>query len=157
MSSFEIGSFAGLSQIHHYLYQDIYSWAGKVRTTNLVKGTFRFTSNIYLQPALNEIDSLNQNNYDQIIEKYVEMNIAHPFKDGNGRAMRIWLNQILKQEIGMIVDWNEVEKDQYLSAMVMSPISDLPIKELLKAALRPKELEKEILYKGIDASYYFEG
>ena len=135
IDSFDVGTFKGLAQIHHYLFQDIYPFAGKTREVDLAKGQFRFAPVLYLEPALKEIEKLEQTNYEQIIEKYVEMNIAHPFREGNGRATRIWLDQILKKEIEKMVDWNEVDKDQYLSAMIMSPVDDLPIKELLRPCL----------------------
>lgn len=157
IDTFEIGTFKGLSQIHHYLFQDIYAFAGEIRNVDLAKGQFRFAPVLYLKPALVEIEKLEQNNYEQIIEKYVEMNIAHPFREGNGRATRIWLDQILKEEIGKVIDWNEVDKDRYLSAMIMSPVNDLPIKELLKSALTDKIDDHETFFKGIDASYYYEG
>ncbi|MGG5370321.1 cell filamentation protein [Enterococcus sp. AZ196] len=157
IDSFEIGTFKGLSQVHQYLFQDIYDFAGKTRNVDIAKGQFRFAPVLYLKPALVEIEKLDQNNYEQIIEKYVEMNIAHPFREGNGRATRIWLDQILKKEIGKVVDWNEVDKDKYLSAMIMSPVNDLPIKELLKPALTDKIDDHETFFKGIDASYYYEG
>lgn len=124
---------------------------------NIAKGQLRFASVLYLKPALVEIEKLDQNDYEHIIEKYVEMNIAHLFREGNGRATRIWLDQILKKEVGKVVDWNEVDKDEYLSAMIMSPVNDLPIKELLKSSLTNKIDDHEIFFKGIDASYYYEG
>ena len=157
IDKFEIGTFKGLAQIHHYLFQDIYGFAGKIRTVDIAKGQFRFAPVLYLKPALVEIEKLEQSNYDRMIEKYVEMNIAHPFREGNGRATRIWLNQLMKKELGKIVDWNEVDKDSYLSAMIMSPVNDLPIKELLKPALTDKIDDHETFFKGIDASYYYEG
>lgn len=157
IETFEICTFKGLAQIHHYLFQDIYGFAGTIRDVDIAKGQFRFAPVLYLKPALAEIEKLEQNNYEQIIEKYVEMNIAHPFRDGNGRATRIWLNQILKKEISKIVDWNEVDKDEYLSAMIMSPVNDLPIKELLRPSLTNKIDDHETFFKGIDASYYYEG
>lgn len=157
IDTFEIGTFKGLAQIHYYLFQDIYGFAGKVRNVDIAKGQFRFAPVLYLKPALVEIEKLDQNDYEHIIEKYVEMNIAHPFREGNGRATRIWLDQILKKEIGKVVDWNEVDKDEYLSAMIMSPVNDLPIKELLKSSLTNKIDDHETFFKGIDASYYYEG
>ncbi len=157
IDKFEIGTFKGLAQIHHYLFQDIYGFAGKIRNVDIAKGQFRFAPVLYLKPALVEIEKLEQSNYDRMIEKYVEMNIAHPFREGNGRATRIWLNQLMKKELGKIVDWNEVDKDSYLSAMIMSPVNDLPIKELLKPALTDKIDDHETFFKGIDASYYYEG
>ncbi len=157
IDKFEIGTFKGLAQIHHYLFQDIYGFAGKIRNVDIAKGQFRFAPVLYLKPALVEIEKLEQSNYDRMIEKYVEMNIAHPFREGNGRATRIWLNQLMKKELGKIVDWNEVDKDSYLSAMIMSPVNDLPIKGLLKPALTDKIDDHETFFKGIDASYYYEG
>lgn len=157
IDSFEVGTFKGLAQIHQYLFQDIYRFAGKIREVDLAKGQFRFAPVLYLEPALKEIEKLEQNDYEQIIEKYVEMNIAHPFREGNGRATRIWLDRIMKKEIGRIIDWNEVDKDKYLSAMIMSPVNDLPIKELLRPALTNKIDDHATFFKGIDASYYYEG
>ena len=157
IDDFEVGTFKGLSQIHHYLFQDIYPFVGKIRSVDLVKGQFRFASVLYLKEALKEIEKLDQSDYELIIEKYVEMNVAHPFREGNGRTTRIWLDQILKKEIGKVVDWNEVDKDEYLTAMIMSPVNDLAIKELLKAALTDKIDDHEIFFKGIDASFYYEG
>lgn len=154
---FEVGAFKGLAQTHEYLFQDIYPFVGKIRSVDIVKGQFRFAPVLYLKAALKEIEKLNQSDYEPIIEKYVEMNVAHPFREGNGRTTRIWLDQILKKEIGKVVDWNEVEKDEYLTAMIMSPVNDLAIKELLKAALTDKIDNHETFFKGIDASYYYEG
>lgn len=157
IDDFEVGTFKGLSQIHYYLFQDIYPFAGKIRSVDIAKGQFRFAPVLYLKAALKEIEKLDQSDYELIIEKYVEMNVAHPFREGNGRTTRIWLDQILKKEIGKVVDWNEVEKDEYLTAMIMSPVNDLAIKELLKAALTDKIDDHETFFKGIDASYYYEG
>lgn len=157
IDDFEVGTFKGLSQIHHYLFQDIYPFVGKIRSVDLVKGQFRFAPVLYLKAALKEIEKLDQSDYELIIEKYVEMNVAHPFREGNGRATRIWLDQILKKEIGKVVDWNEVDKDEYLTAMIMSPVNDFAIKELLKAALTDKIDDHETFFKCIDASYYYEG
>lgn len=157
IDNFEIGTFKGLAQIHHYLFQDIYSFAGEIRSVDIAKGQFRFAPVLYLEVALKEIEKIDQNDYEHIIEKYVEMNVAHPFREGNGRTMRIWLDQILKKEIGKVIDWNAVDKDEYLTAMILSPVNDLPIKELLKVALTDKIDDHETFFKGIDASYYYEG
>ena len=153
----EVGSWAGLASIHAYLFADIYPFAGQMRTVNIAKGNFRFASLMYLQAALQQIDAMPQGDCGQIIEKYVEMNIAHPFREGNGRATRIWLDLILKQEIQQVVDWNLVDKDAYLSAMQRSPVKDLEIKQLLQQALTPRIHDRDLFMKGIDASYYYEG
>lgn len=157
INKIEIGSFKGLSQIHHYLFCDIYDFAGELRNVNIAKGTFRFAPLMYLQQSLENIDKMPQGNFNQIIEKYVEMNIAHPFREGNGRATRIWLDLILKKEIAQVIDWNEVSKSDYLSAMERSVIKDVEIKQLLKDALTNKIDDREIFMKGIDISYYYEG
>ena len=153
----EVGSWAGLASIHAYLFADIYPFAGQMRSVNIAKGNFRFASLMYLQAALQQIDAMPQGDCGQIIEKYVEMNIAHPFREGNGRATRIWLDLILKQEIQQVVDWNLVDKDAYLSAMQRSPVKDLEIKQLLQQALTPRIHDRDLFMKGIDASYYYEG
>ncbi len=153
----EVGSWAGLASIHAYLFADIYPFAGQMRSVNIAKGNFRFASLMYLQAALQQIDAMPQGDFGQIIEKYVEMNIAHPFREGNGRATRIWLDLILKQEIQQVVDWNLVDKDAYLSAMQRSPVKDLEIKQLLQQALTPRIHDRDLFMKGIDASYYYEG
>lgn len=153
----EIGKFSGLAKIHEFLFGGIYDFAGKVRTVNIAKGNFRFASVMYLQSALEHIDEMPQSTYDEIIEKYVEMNIAHPFREGNGRSTRIWLDLILKKELKSVVDWNRVDKEDYLLAMERSPIKDVEIKVLLKNALTDKVDDREIYMKGIDASYYYEG
>ena len=153
----EIGTFAGLSFIHAYLFEDIYDFAGKIRTVNIAKGNFRFAPLMYLQPSLAHIDIMPQGNFDEIIEKYVEMNIAHPFREGNGRATRIWLDLILKTEIKQVVDWNLVDKDDYLSAMQRSVLKDIEIKVLLKQALTDQIDDRALFMKGIDVSYYYEG
>lgn len=153
----EIGTFSGLAQINHYLFGDIYNFAGKIREVNIAKGNFRFVPLMYLKQALDHIDSMSQYNFDTIIEKYVEMNIAHPFREGNGRATRIWLDLILKKEIIQVIDWNLVGKDDYLSSMERSVVKDIEIKSLLKNALTDKIHDREIYMKGIDASYYYEG
>lgn len=153
----EVGTFKGLSYIHNYLSEDIYEFAGKVRSQNISKGNFRFAPVIYLEVALEHIDKMPQRNLDEIVAKYVEMNIAHPFREGNGRATRIWLDLILKKELKQVVDWNLINKEDYLSAMERSPINDLEIKYLLSNALTNKINDREIFMKGIDISYYYEG
>lgn len=152
-----VGTFAGLSFIHHYLFQDIYPFAGKIREVNISKGDFRFASLMYLEQALQSIDKMPQGNFDEIIEKYVEMNVAHPFREGNGRSTRIWLDLILKKEIKQVIDWNLVDKEEYLSAMQRSVVKDLEIKSLLKQALTDKIHDRDLFVKGIDVSYYYEG
>lgn len=151
----EIGTFKGLSEIHHYLFGDIYDFAGKIREVNISKNDFRFAAIVFLEVALKNISKMPQDTFDEIIEKYVEMNIAHPFREGNGRATRIWLDLILRHKLKMTIDWNAVDKEEYLSAMRRSPIKDLEIKVLLKNALTDV-LSKEVFFKGIDASYYYE-
>lgn len=153
----KIGTFAGLKQIHRYLFKDIYDFAGKLREANIAKGTFRFAPVMYLAQSLKHIDKMPQGTFDEIIEKYVEMNIAHPFREGNGRATRIWLDLILKQEIRKVIDWNKVDKEDYLSAMKRSTAKDIEIKHLLKQALTGKINNREIFMKGIDISYFYEG
>lgn len=157
MGEIEIGTFAGLAHIHQYLFDDIYDFAGKICDVNIAKGNFRFAPLMYLRQSLAHIDTMPQSSFDEIIEKYVEMNIAHPFREGNGRATRIWLDLILKKEIKKIVDWNLVDKMAYLSAMERSVVNDLEIKHLLTAALTDKIHDREIYMKGIDVSYYYEG
>ena len=151
------GTFAALQTIHRYLFEDIYEFAGQIRTVNLAKGNFRFAPVMYLEAALANIDKMPQSTFDEIIEKYVEMNIAHPFREGNGRSMRIWLDLMLKSGIGQVVDWSRVDKEDYLLAMERSPIRDTEIKVLLKAALTTEINSREIYMKGIDHSYYYEG
>ena len=151
------GTFNTLCFIHSFLFSDIYDFAGKVRTVNMSKGNFRFAPIMYLTSALENIEKMPQSNFDEIIEKYVEMNIAHPFREGNGRATRIWLDHILKTEIGMVADWSQVDKNDYLLAMERSPIKDIEIKFLLKNALTDKVNDREIFMKGIDNSYRYEG
>jgi cell filamentation protein len=153
----EVGTFAGLRFIHAYLFGDIYPFAGKIRDVNIAKGDFRFAPLMYLEASLKHIDAMPQANFDAIIEKYVEMNIAHPFREGNGRATRIWLDLILKREIQRVVDWNQVDKEDYLSAMQRSPVKDLEIKALLKHALTDQIDDRALFMKGIDVSYYYEG
>lgn len=153
----EVGKFAGLSFIHAYLFGDIYEFAGLIRDVNIAKGNFRFAPLMYLEPSLKHIDAMPQGSFDEIIEKYVEMNIAHPFREGNGRATRIWLDLILKKEIKQVVDWNLVDKDDYLSAMQRSVVKDIEIKVLLKRALTNRIDDRALFMKGIDVSYYYEG
>jgi cell filamentation protein len=152
-----VGTFAGLAFIHSYLFEEIYDFAGKIRDVNIAKGNFRFAPLMYLQASLEHIDAMPQGGFDQIIEKYVEMNIAHPFREGNGRATRIWLDLILKQEIKQVIDWNLVDKDDYLSAMQRSVVKDIEIKTLLKKALTDQIDDRALFMKGIDVSYYYEG
>ena len=151
------GVFSTLQVIHRYLFEDIYPFAGKIRTVNVAKGNFRFAPLMYLQAALDNIDKMPQSDFDEIVEKYVEMNIAHPFREGNGRSTRIWLDHILKIEIGKVVDWSKVDKEDYLLAMERSPIKDIEIKYLLKNALTDEIDSREVYMKGIDYSYYYEG
>ena len=151
------GKFVTLQSIHKYLFEDIYDFAGELRTVNLAKGNFRFAPLMYLQAALENIDKMPQSNFDEIVEKYVEMNIAHPFREGNGRSTRIWLDHILKNEIGKVVDWSKVDKEDYLLAMERSPIKDIEIKVLLKGALTDEINSREVYMNGIDHSYYYEG
>ena len=157
INEFEIGTFNGLSKIHEFLFSDIYEFAGKIRKENIAKGNFRFASTLYLEDVLSKIDVMPQNDFDNIIKKYVEMNIAHPFREGNGRSTRIWLDMILKKELGMVIDWSKVDKNEYLLAMERSPIKDTEIKILLKDALTDKVSDRTIYMKGIDASYKYEG
>jgi len=153
----EIGTFKGLSQIHAFLFGDIYEFAGCLRDVNISKGNFRFAPLMYLSQSLQNIDAMPQNNFEKIVEKYVEMNIAHPFREGNGRATRIWLDLILKKELRQVIDWNAVDKNDYLLAMERSTVKDVEIKQLLKTALTNKINDRELFMKGIDISYYFEG
>ncbi len=153
----KIGTFEGLAYIHNYLFGEIYDFAGKIRTVNISKGDFRFAPLMYLEASLEYIDKMPQNNFEQIIEKYVEMNIAHPFREGNGRATRIWLDLILKKYIKQVIDWNLVDKEEYLSAMQRSVIKDIEIKHLLKQALTSEIDNRALFMKGIDVSYYYEG
>jgi len=152
-----IGTYAGLAFIHAYLFADIYAFAGEVRDVNIAKGDFRFAPVMYLQQSLLHIDNMPQSNFDEIIEKYVEMNIAHPFREGNGRATRIWLDLMLKTQIQQVIDWNLVDKDEYLSAMQRSVVKDIEIKHLLKQALTDQIHDRALFMKGIDVSYYYEG
>jgi cell filamentation protein len=153
----EIGTFVGLAFIHAYLFEDMYPFAGKIRDLNIAKGDFRFVPLMYLEPSLKHIDAMPQSTFDQIIEKYVEMNVAHPFREGNGRATRIWLDLMLKKELRQVVDWNRVDKEEYLSAMQRSVVKDLEIKFLLKQALTDQIDDRALFMKGIDVSYYYEG
>ena len=157
LDSLPAGRFSTLQEIHRHLFGDIYDFAGKLRTVNLAKGNFRFAPLMYLEAALSNIDKMPQSNFDEIVEKYVEMNIAHPFREGNGRSTRIWLDHILKTEIGYVVDWSKVDKEDYLLAMERSPIKDVEIKVLLRAALTDEINSREVYMKGIDHSYYYEG
>lgn len=151
------GKFSALRAIHEYLFDEIYDFAGEIRTVNISKGNFRFAPVMYLEAALENIDKMPQSNFDEIIEKYVEMNIAHPFREGNGRSARIWLDHILKNEINRVIDWSKVDKEDYLLAMERSPIKDIEIKHLLKAALTDETDSRDVYLKGIDHSYYYEG
>ncbi len=151
------GKFSTLQKIHEYLFSDIYDFAGKVRSVNIAKGNFRFAPLMYLEVSLSNIDNMPQSTFDEIIEKYVEMNVAHPFREGNGRSARIWLDHILKTEINQVVDWSKVDKEDYLLAMERSPIKDIEIKVLLKNALTNEINSKENFMKGIDHSYHYEG
>jgi cell filamentation protein len=157
LNSLEPGTFQSLAKIHKYLFDPIYDFAGQIRTVNIAKSNFRFAPLMYLQAALENIEKMPQSTYDEIIEKYVEMNIAHPFREGNGRSTRIWLDLILKKELGQVVDWSRIDKEDYLSAMERSPVKDIEIKVILKQALTDKINDREIYMKGIDHSYYYEG
>ena len=157
LNALEAGKFVSLQTIHRVLFEDIYDFAGKIRAVNLAKGSFRFAPLMYLDAALQNIDKMPQGNFDQIVEKYVEMNIAHPFREGNGRATRIWLDCMLKKEIGMVVDWSKVDKEDYLLAMERSPVRDIEIKHVLRTALTDQVISREVFLKGIDHSYYYEG
>ena len=157
LDTFPVGCFAGLAKIHQYLFGEIYAFAGQLRTVNIAKGDFRFAPVMYLRAALDSIDEMPQSTFDEIIEKYVEMNVAHPFREGNGRSTRIWLDCILKKELHQVVDWSRVDKEDYLLAMERSPIKDVEIKVLLRAALTDQTDDREVYMKGIDASYHYEG
>ena len=157
LDKLSVGTFASLKAIHKALFEDIYDFAGELRTVNLAKGNFRFAPLMYLEAALTNIEKMPQSTFDEIIEKYVEMNVAHPFREGNGRSMRIWLDSMLKNGIGQVVDWSKVDKEDYLLAMERSPIKDVEIKVLLKAALTDNVNSREVFMKGIDHSYYYEG
>lgn len=157
LDSLPAGRFSTLQTIHRYLFEDIYEFAGEIRTVNLAKGNFRFAPLMYLHAALENIEKMPQTTFDEIVEKYVEMNIAHPFREGNGRSTRIWLDHILKTEIQQVVDWSKIDKEDYLLAMERSPIKDIEIKYLLKSALTDEINSREVYMKGIDHSYYYEG
>ena len=157
LDTFPVGTFAGLAMIHKYLFEDIYEFSGQMRTVNIAKGNFRFAPVMYLRPALESIDQMPQSTFDEIIEKYVEMNVAHPFREGNGRSTRIWLDCILKKELHQVVDWSRVDKSDYLMAMERSPVKDLEIKVLLHKALTEQINDRQVYMKGIDASYHYEG
>ena len=157
VEDFEVGKFSGLAKIHNFLFDELYDFAGKIRTVNIAKGNFRFAPVMYLETALKHIDNMPQSTFDEIIQKYVEMNVAHPFREGNGRSTRIWLDLILKKELKLVVDWNTVDKEDYLLAMERSPIKDVEIKVLLKNALTDQIDDREVYMKGIDVSYYYEG
>ena len=157
LEKLEAGKFQTLCEFHKYLFDDIYDFAGKIRTVNLSKGNFRFAPLMYLETAIKNVDKMPQNTFDEIVEKYVEMNIVHPFREGNGRSMRIWLDMMLKKQIGQVVDWSKIEKEDYLMAMERSPIKDIEIKYILNAALTDQINDREIYMKGIDHSYYYEG
>lgn len=157
LNSLEAGKFDSLSIIHKYLFEDIYEFAGEIRNVNIAKGNFRFAPVMYLKQSLEHIDNMPQSTYEEIIEKYVEMNVAHPFREGNGRSTRIWLDLILKKELGKVVDWSKVDKEDYILAMERSPIKNVEIKELLKQALTYEINNREVYMKGIDASYSYEG
>lgn len=157
LNKYKAGSFEILAAIHKYLFGEIYDFAGKVRNVNIAKGNFRFAPVMYLQAAIENIEKMPQSTFDEIVEKYVEMNIAHPFREGNGRSTRIWLDLIFKKELQRVVDWNKIDKADYLSAMERSPVKDIEIKHLLKNALTDKINEREVFMKGIDVSYYYEG
>lgn len=153
----EPGTYRTLQKIHEYLFKDIYGFAGKTRTVNLAKGNFRFAPVMYLDVALSNIEKMPQSDFDEIVEKYVEMNVAHPFREGNGRSTRTWLDLILKKELGLVIDWSQVEKEDYLMAMERSPVKDIEIKVILKAALTDKINDREVYMRNIDSSYYYEG
>lgn len=157
INEFEVGTTKGLCDIHKYLFSDIYEFAGKIRDVNLAKGSFRFTPAMYLEEALKKIDDMPEDNFDDIIKKYIEMNVAHPFREGNGRSTRIWLDMILKKELSKVVDWSKVNKEEYLLAMERSPIKDTEINILLKNALTNKINDREVYMNGIDTSYRYEG
>ncbi len=157
LNEYEAGTFRMLAAIHKYLFEPIYDFAGKVRDVNMAKGNFRFAPVIYLQAAIENVEKMPQSTFDEIVEKYVEMNIVHPFREGNGRSTRIWLDIILKKELNLVVNWSLVDKDDYLLAMERSPVKDIEIKHILKQALTDKIDDREIYMKGIDYSYYYEG
>ena len=157
LNNLEAGTFDSLRKIHKFLFDEIYYFAGEIRNVNIAKGNFRFAPVMYLEQALKHIDEMPQSTYDEIIEKYVEMNVAHPFREGNGRSTRIWLDLIFKKELGKVVDWSKIDKNDYLLAMERSPIKNVEIRELLKPALTSEINDREVYMKGIDASYNYEG
>ena len=157
ISKIEVGTTKGLQAIHHYLFDGLYDFAGKIREKNIAKGGFRFANSMYLVPALEAVEKMPESTFEEIIAKYVEMNVAHPFMEGNGRVTRIWLDQILNKNLGKVVDWQYIDKDDYLSAMERSPINDLEIRTLLGAHLTDKVDDREVLFKGVEQSYYYEG
>ena len=157
INEFEVGTTKGLCDIHKFLFNEIYSFAGEIREVNLAKGNFRFAASMYLKDVLFKIDSMPEDTFENIIKKYIEMNIAHPFREGNGRSTRIWLDMILKNRIGKVIDWSKIDKEEYLLAMERSPIKDTEITILLKDALTDKISDREIYMKGIDTSYKYEG
>ncbi len=153
----EIGTTKGLQEIHRYLFDGLYDFAGKIREKNIAKGGFRFANSMYLKPALEAVEKMPETTFEEIIAKYVEMNVAHPFMEGNGRATRIWLDQILNKNLGKVVDWQCIDKDEYLSAMERSPINDLEIRTLISTNLTDKVDDREVIFKGVEQSYYYEG
>ena len=157
ISEFEVGTTKGLQDIHKFLFDDIYLFAGEIREVNLAKGNFRFASSMYLKDVLSSIDAMSEDSFEDIVKKYIEMNIAHPFREGNGRSTRIWLDMILKNKIGKVIDWSQINKEEYLLAMERSPIKDTEIMILLKGALTDKINDREVYMKGIDTSYKYEG
>ncbi|ORT98857.1 Filamentation induced by cAMP protein Fic [Anaerovibrio sp. JC8] len=157
LETFPVGTFEGLKAIHQYLFQDVYEFAGKLRDVNIAKGSFRFAPVLYLEDALKNIDKMPQSNFGEIVEKYVEMNVAHPFREGNGRSTRIWLDAILKKELGQVVDWSQIDKEDYLLAMERSPVRNKEIMSLLRDALTDKINDRQVYMKGLDASYIYEG
>ena len=157
INEFEVGTFKGLADIHRYLFYDVYDFAGKVRDVNLAKGNFRFAPVMYLEDALHKIDNMPQDNFNNIIKKYIEMNVAHPFREGNGRSTRIWLDMILRKELGKVIDWSKVDKEEYLFAMERSPVKDVEIRVLLESALTDQINDRTVYMKGIDISYQYEG
>ncbi len=157
INEFEVGTTKGLCDIHRFLFGDIYSFAGEIREVNIAKGNFRFAASMYLKEILSKIDSMSESNFEDIIKKYIEMNVAHPFREGNGRSTRIWLDMLLKKRIGKVIDWSKIDKEEYLLAMERSPIKDTEIMILLKGALTDKVNDREVYMKGIDTSYKYEG
>lgn len=156
INEFEVGTTKGLQEIHKYLFQDVFEFAGQIRNVNISKGNFRFASHLYLEQALKEIDKMPEHNFDEIVEKYVEMNVAHPFREGNGRATRIWLDLMFKKNLDLCIDWSEINRNEYLLAMERSPVNTLEIKYLLKGALTNKIYERQVYMRGIQQSYYYE-